>query len=201
VAIDAINVTQTGFSANWNVSQGATGYYLDVSTNATFSSFLKNYKNKKVGNVTTSAVTGLTASATYYYRIRAYNSVGTSPNSNTINVSTLSKAIVANEVKPASDITQTSFTADWNALETVIDKFEVNMYPNPTRGPVIFDIDKSIKNLVVSVCNIYGAEVFRNDYQSPKRISLDLSKNPAGLYIVKLNSGDTEIVKKLVLDK
>lgn len=79
--------------------------------------------------------------------------------------------------------------------------FKVSIYPNPTQGPVNFDINTEINSLVVSVFNIAGVEVFHKEYQAPKKISFDLSQNPAGLYMVKLNSGDMEFVKRVVLNK
>jgi phosphodiesterase/alkaline phosphatase D-like protein len=68
---------------------GASGYRLDVSTNSSFSTYLTGYQNLNVGNVTSRSVTGLNASTAYYYRVRAYNGGGTSGNSNTISVTTL----------------------------------------------------------------------------------------------------------------
>jgi hypothetical protein len=84
VAKAATSVTQTGFTANWNASPGATGYRLDVATDSAFTSYVSGYQNKAVGNVTTSGVSGLSGGTTYYYRVRAENSSGTSGNSNTI---------------------------------------------------------------------------------------------------------------------
>jgi phosphodiesterase/alkaline phosphatase D-like protein len=69
---------------------GATGYRLDVSTSSSFSTYVTGYQNLNVGNATSRSVTGLTASTTYYYRVRAYNGAGTSGNSNIVNVTTLS---------------------------------------------------------------------------------------------------------------
>jgi len=57
----ASNITQTSFTANWQASQGATGYYLDVSTSSTFASYVAGYQNWNVGNVVAANVTGLTA--------------------------------------------------------------------------------------------------------------------------------------------
>jgi hypothetical protein len=67
---------------------GATTYYLDVATDAGFTSFVPGYNNLNVGNVTSYNVTGLNCGTTYYYRVRAGNSCGTSPNSNSISVTT-----------------------------------------------------------------------------------------------------------------
>jgi hypothetical protein len=55
---------------------------MDVSTNSTFTSFLSGYQNAAVGNVTTKSVTGVKSGTTYFYRVRAQNGNGTSPNSN-----------------------------------------------------------------------------------------------------------------------
>jgi hypothetical protein len=89
VATAATNVQTTSFSANWNASSGATGYYLDVATNDTFTSYVTGYNNLDVGNVLTYSVdTNISANTTYYYRVRAYNAYGTSGNSNTISVTT-----------------------------------------------------------------------------------------------------------------
>ncbi|HPP87824.1 MAG TPA: right-handed parallel beta-helix repeat-containing protein, partial [bacterium] len=85
----ATNINTSSITANWSASSGATGYYLDVSTASDFSSFVTGYNNLNVGNVTTYNITGLTPYTTYYYRVRAYNTSGTSSNSNTISDTSL----------------------------------------------------------------------------------------------------------------
>jgi hypothetical protein len=87
IANAATGVTSDGFTANWNSVNGATGYRLDVSTTNTFSNFVSGYNNLDVANVLSRNVTGLTTGATYYYRVRAYNSGGVGGNSATITVS------------------------------------------------------------------------------------------------------------------
>lgn len=90
VAIAATNDTGTSFKANWNApTSGAapTSYVLDVSTSADFNtaSILPAYNNLDVGNVLNYQVTGL-GCGTYYYRVRARNSLGTGPNSAVISL-------------------------------------------------------------------------------------------------------------------
>ncbi len=85
-ATSATNVTTTGFTANWNGVSGATGYRMDVATDSGFTGFVSGFNNKDVGNVTSFAVSGLTPSTVYYYRVRAYNAAGTGASSATITV-------------------------------------------------------------------------------------------------------------------
>jgi phosphodiesterase/alkaline phosphatase D-like protein len=81
-------VTATSFTANWKSVKGATGYRLDVATDSSFVNYVPGYQNLDVGNVTSRDVTGLTMDTNYYYRLRAYNGNGTSPNSKVIKVKT-----------------------------------------------------------------------------------------------------------------
>jgi hypothetical protein len=87
-ALRATNVTASSFTANWNSVSGATSYLLDVSTSNSFTTYVPGYQNLNVGNTTSYNVVGLSAKTTYYYRLRAYNGSGTSPDSNVISVRT-----------------------------------------------------------------------------------------------------------------
>jgi hypothetical protein len=89
VATAATNVIFNSFTANWQASTGATGYTIDVSTSPTFSTLLPAYNNLNVGNTISAQITGITGNIPYYYRVRAINSSGTSPSSNTIEVAYL----------------------------------------------------------------------------------------------------------------
>jgi len=87
-ALKPTNVTPISFTANWSSVNGATGYRLDVSTNSTFVTYVPGYQNLDVGGTTSRSITGLAPNTTYYYRLRAYNGNGTSPNSNVIRLKT-----------------------------------------------------------------------------------------------------------------
>jgi hypothetical protein len=72
-AIAATAELCNGFTANWNAVSGATAYYLDVSTNPSFSTFVTGYNALNVGNVTSLAITPLASGFTYYYRVKSSN--------------------------------------------------------------------------------------------------------------------------------
>ena len=76
--LPATGLATSAFTANWYSSSTATGYRLDVSTNNTFNNYLTGYHDLDVGNSLAWIVGGLNPGTIYYYRLRAYNSNGTS---------------------------------------------------------------------------------------------------------------------------
>ena len=70
IATAATSVTGTSFTANWLPYAGATMYFLDVSTDPNFATYI--LQNQQINAPSTSYnVTGLTGCTTYYYRVRA----------------------------------------------------------------------------------------------------------------------------------
>lgn len=103
------------FNANWQVSLLASGYYLDVSLVPSFASFVAGYNNLYVGNVNTYVVSGLNPGTVYYYRVRAENICGTSPNSGFMAVLTSSPPVAPVALAGiAAGCNQ--ITARWNAV-------------------------------------------------------------------------------------
>jgi hypothetical protein len=85
----ASGVGTNSFVASWNSISGTCSYFLDVATDAAFTTFVPGYNNLNVGATTSFTVTGLNPNTTYYYRVRAQACCGSfSSNSNTIIVTT-----------------------------------------------------------------------------------------------------------------
>ncbi|MCU0439640.1 MAG: fibronectin type III domain-containing protein [Raineya sp.] len=116
VATAATNVDVGGFSANWNTVNGSNiSYRLDVATDNSFTNVVASSFNVTANGLTFS-VTGLNSNTDYYYRVRATNGLQTSPNSNIIQLKTTN--LLAVVATPATDVTTTSFRANWNALNS-----------------------------------------------------------------------------------
>ncbi|PKL83211.1 MAG: hypothetical protein CVV24_06050, partial [Ignavibacteriae bacterium HGW-Ignavibacteriae-3] len=111
-ATAASSITPTSFTATWESSTGATKYLLDVSTASDFSTFIAGHNNRDVGNVISLSISSLDPVTTYFYRVRAANSYGTSTNSNSISIST---ALAAPIALAATNIFSTRFTANWSS--------------------------------------------------------------------------------------
>ncbi|MFZ6014323.1 MAG: DUF6443 domain-containing protein, partial [Bacteroidota bacterium] len=112
INLAASGITTTSFTADWRNSWGADHYKIDVSAFSDFSSLVSGYNNLQVSG-TSVAVTGLAANTTYYWRVRASNSMGTSASSAAGTVILLPTAPAATA---ATNITTTSFTANWQTV-------------------------------------------------------------------------------------
>lgn len=88
LAGSATDIAGHSFTANWSVVAGAGGYRIDVSTSSNFTTYVPGFRDKNVGFVNSASVVGLQYGTTYYYRIRAFNAGGPSPNSNVVSVVT-----------------------------------------------------------------------------------------------------------------
>ena len=107
--------TTSGFTANWAASSGATKYFLDVATDSGFNIPVTGYQDKDVGNVIFSAVTGLDAGTTYYYRVRANNSAGTSASSGAQTALTTAAGTPSVLVSPTSATGLTNYVGQVSA--------------------------------------------------------------------------------------
>ena len=113
----------TSFTAKWGKAAAASVYLLDVYSKAANGD--KNYvlhdeevKSSSAHQTTiTRKVTGLDANTTYYFQVRARNANGVvSDYSKEIKVIKVLESIAAPKALPATDVTATSFTANWEAV-------------------------------------------------------------------------------------
>jgi hypothetical protein len=99
---------------SWFASTGATSYRLQVATNSSFSPPL--VVDQSDITATSYNVTGLANSTTYYWHVNASNSTGASPWSPTWQFTTVPLPPSAPSANPATNVTVSSFTANWTAV-------------------------------------------------------------------------------------
>jgi hypothetical protein len=85
------------------------------------------------------------------------------------------------------------------------EKGELRVYPNPTGGGVTLELPSSLhgRSATVQLYSATGKEVMNRAFTSaaPQSLALDLSEQGAGVYMVKVTSGDVVWGEKIVLEK
>ena len=188
VASAGTSVTPTSFMANWAAVTGATGYRLDVSTSASFSTFVTGFQDKNVGTALTASVTGLTASTTYYYRVRAVDANGPSLGSNII---TVTSGVVGID--------------DYaNGLPKTFKLFQ--NYPNPFNPTTLIRYAMPSEGRVrITVSNVLGEQIATlvDDTKGAGYYEVQFNANnlPSGNYFYTISTPQQTITKKMVLLK
>jgi len=154
VANSATNIVIDKFTANWEPVSLASGYLLDVATDAGFTNFITGYQKLDVRKATAFNVdmTGLTSEITFYYRVKAYNLNGEGQNSYTVVVNTLEDPFI--EIPVSSNLENLHSPVVWGdydndgfldilAIEAETDTISV-IYHNDGDG-VFTDTDIRLK--------------------------------------------------------
>jgi hypothetical protein len=76
----------------------------------------------------------------------------------------------------------------------------ISLNPNPSNGIVQLKNNSGIKDLMLTVYNSVGQNVYTSSLSNVTSEKVDLSFLPKGIYTVKMNGENTELTKKLVLN-
>ena len=160
--MDATNVTETGFTANWIAVNKATSYLLDVFY---FSDNQPQYVLQDYNILDTKlTVKGLQPGRIYYYSVQATDGVHTSAESNivaAINPVTDMEPPVATE---ATEVSKDGFRANWTSVENAT-QYELHVrseYTIPQSGTFVL-ADEHFDD--INVGTIENPIYIHNDYR------------------------------------
>ena len=110
--LSATAVSQTQISLSWtDNANNEDGFYIDEATDG---GFTQNVVTSTVAaDVTALNVTGLSANTTYYFRVRAFNVIGASTDSNTASATTLDYVPAAPSGLRATAVSFSQIDVSW----------------------------------------------------------------------------------------
>ena len=167
------STSAASFTINWVNQSTASGYYVDLSENPDFTSFvsaevggvevyLQNYQVS--GSSSNSiAVSKLSAGTLFYYRIRSYNAEGQSLDSNIITVLTkpFRPSFTTTQSTSASSVTLNiipTFSENVSNSSTSASDYNVKVYSDQALSTKILEDDISSTSIVVN--NLLGGQEY-----------------------------------------
>jgi len=132
LALQATDITDTSFIANWFPSPMSDNYRLDVATDESFNNIIPEYNDLSVNGSSFLISTNTSKSNQYFYRIRVDYDTVVSPNSNIVEVIQNFSAICTE----ATEILNNGFTANWTTQD------------NPLNHNLYISTDTNFTNIV-----------------------------------------------------
>ncbi len=76
----------------------------------------------------------------------------------------------------------------------------VHVYPNPTRGNVVIQVDAGVRDMEILVRNAFG-QMLQHVEVNTNEAELDLSTYSNGIYFIETNIEDQKVIRKIILTK
>lgn len=76
----------------------------------------------------------------------------------------------------------------------------IKIYPNPNEGRFFVEFNDNSKGYSVSIFDMSGVKVYNREKLTGKILSVDISELQAGIYILKLFSGDAVYSRKAIIN-
>jgi hypothetical protein len=162
------------FTVAWNPAERAESYSLQVSTQTDFSTTVINENNL---TTTLWAISGLSNSTVYYWRVRAANVAGAGNWSQVWNFTTMSPV----------------------GIDKIFVNDQVRIYPNPANGIITVEFSQSVtRKAGITLYEPSGRMVLARPLVLQKS-EIDISKLTQGIYFAEIQSETSVFIKKLII--
>ena len=74
---------------------------------------------------------------------------------------------------------------------------EASVYPNPTNGNFSIDLGESYPTTSIIITDLLGKTIQTNEFTNIQILNLKIDE-PAGIYLLKIESGNQKVVVRLV---
>jgi hypothetical protein len=125
----------------------------------------------------------------------------------TVNSFAFTKGASAFHSEPAGTANLSAIVLDWAPLSTgiegTLESKDVNIYPNPSSGPLSIDFKRPVKECTLQIINVSGRSVFTEKVSelSAGVRTFDISKLSAGSYYCILRLPEKDIVFSIIRTK
>jgi hypothetical protein len=203
---NAANINATYTTIKWNHALNATQYRLEMSTSSTFSTL---YLDTTISD-TAFAVSSLSDSATYYWRVRSLGSLSSTKPSTARSFMTKAPTLADTSSGGSGGSKGKGNKKQLLAVElgedgSVIDQLSLQAFPNPATVSTNLLIESGHSgNAEISIFDATGVNVAQiSEYLDSGRnyVSLNVHTLPAGAYMIRVITGDEMVMQKFYISR
>jgi hypothetical protein len=89
-----------------------------------------------------------------------------------------------------------------NAIEESFEQVEASqffkVYPNPTTGMFNLELSEFTSTITVEIYGLMGEQILRQEVSGYQLYEFDLSRQPRGIYIIRVLNGDEIGVERVI---
>ncbi len=150
------------------------------------------------------AVSGGTSPYSYYWNWASFLNDRTLPNPVATPPGTMTFTVVVTDANGCSDSDAVTITVlGGTGISDIESGIRLNIYPNPTSGSFIVDIDNITgdRELKISILSLSGQKVYEEIFKVKVSLEeeINISGWQRGYYIIKINGESIHITKQLIL--
>jgi photosystem II stability/assembly factor-like uncharacterized protein len=91
---------------------------------------------------------------------------------------------------------------DLNGISETENNFHLSVFPNPSFGKFVINIDDSelsVKDIYLEIYNVLGEKIYLFNLKQQTSKEIDLSGAPKGIYFIKINEAKKSCLEKIVI--
>ncbi len=82
-----------------------------------------------------------------------------------------------------------------------VEKFKVQMYPNPTNDFVHVRFNTSVQEIKLSITDMNGKVIFTEENVTTGKLTFNMAHKPPGIYLVRMRIDNRPLIRKLVVKR
>lgn len=102
------------------------------------------------------------------------------------------------ESEPSNEVTVNIDVFKETSISELLNS-NVSVYPNPSDGQFMIDLNKVVDNISIAVYTPSGVKIYGNSFKNFKRKEINLAGVDEGVYMLEIDTGKEKLTKRIII--